>query len=367
MPRPPNRILYRIVHRESAARVTMGRPVLYTVRSADWRKSRAGAASGRSLEPPPDSKKKGSMLRSLPSPLRTAIGLAGVVLNTFFWTTLLFAVTALKLLLPSRAARNRLAQVAANIAQNWIGVNNWLIHATQRVDWVVHGLEGLDPRGWYLVLSNHLSELDIPVLQKVFHRRIPFIRFFLKQNLIWVPVLGQAWWALDYPFMKRHSAEAIARNPAKRLEDLETTRRALDKFKDIPTAILNYVEGTRLTPEKHAAQGSEFRNLLKPKAGGIAYALEAMGNRFHALLDVTIFYPDGDVTVMDLARGRVRRIVVDVKQRSIPHEFLEGDYHGDAAYRERFKAWLNEIWEEKDALLDQLKQQYAPAPEPAQA
>jgi 1-acyl-sn-glycerol-3-phosphate acyltransferase len=41
------------------------------------------------------------------------------------------------------------------------------------------------------------------VLQRIFHGRIPFLKFFLKQELIWVPVIGLAWWALDFPFMKR--------------------------------------------------------------------------------------------------------------------------------------------------------------------
>lgn len=306
------------------------------------------------------------MFRYLPLFLRTFVLAAGVVLNTLFWAVPLFAVTVVKLLTSTAEGRLRMSAVLARIAQNWIGVNNWLIANSQRVRWTITGLEGLSTGEWYLVLSNHLSGLDIPVLQKVFHRKIPFMRVFLKQNLIFMPILGQAWWALDYPFMKRHSPEELARNPALRQQDLETTRRACDKFKDLPTAILNYVEGTRFTPAKHAAQQSEYRNLLKPKTGGIAFALEAMGNRFTSLLDVTIFYPDGDVGLWDLARGRVHQIVVHVEQRVIPHEFLEGDYTGDAEYRARFRDWLTEIWLEKDALLDQMKAQYGtPASVPA--
>ncbi len=307
------------------------------------------------------------MLHHLPSPLRAAFGLVGVVLNTLFWTTPLFVITGLKLLAPKGAARTRYAQISASLAQRWIGTNNWLIAATQRVRWEVHGLEGLSPHAWYLILSNHVSGLDIPMLQKVFHRRIPFIRFFIKRELLRVPILGQAWWALDFPFMRRHSTEALARNPALRQEDLEATRRSCAVFKDLPTAILNYVEGTRFTPEKHAAQGSPFKHLLKPKTGGVAYALEAMGNRFTSLLDVTIYYPDGDVSLKNLVAGRVHKIVVHIQERTIPHEFLEGDYHGDAGYRARLKAWIEEIWQEKDALLERLHQQHALEPAPVTA
>ncbi len=298
------------------------------------------------------------MFHFLPRPVRTAIGIIGIVLNTLFWTTPLFIVTAIKLLTPSAEGRAKRAATAAAFAQNWIGVNNWMIANVQRVEWVVTGMEGLSTQHWYLVLSNHLSGLDIPVLQKVFHRRIPFMRFFLKKNLIWVPILGQAWWALDFPFMSRHSAEAVARNPALRMQDVEATREACEKFKLLPTAILNYVEGTRFTQAKHDAQNSPYRNLLKPKAGGIAFALEAMGSRFTALLDVTIFYPDGDVGLMDIVRGRVRKVVVHVQQRAIPSEFIEGDYMASDEDRAHFRAWLAELWSEKDALIDELKNQY---------
>ena len=301
------------------------------------------------------------MFRFLPSPVRTAVGLVGILLNTIIWTVPLFIVTAVKLLTPSAEGRSKRSATSAALAQNWIGGNNWLIHNLQRVEWVVTGMEGLSTQQWYLVLSNHLSGLDIPVLQKVFHRRIPFMRFFLKKNLIWVPVLGQAWWALDFPFMHRHSTDAVARDPSLRMQDVEATRIACEKFKLLPTAILNYVEGTRFTQAKHDAQASPYRNLLKPKAGGIAFALEAMGSRFTSLLDVTIFYPDGEVGLWDIMRGRVHKVVVHVQQRAIPGEFIEGDYMASDDDRARFRAWLTEVWAEKDLLLDQLKAQYGVA------
>jgi hypothetical protein len=50
---------------------------------------------------------------------------------------------------------------------------------------------------------------------------------------------------------------------------------------------MNFVEGTRFTPAKHAAQQSPYKHLLKPKAGGLALALHVLGDRFDSLLDVT--------------------------------------------------------------------------------
>lgn len=301
------------------------------------------------------------MLSWMPVWLRAPLAVLLFVLNTLFWCIPLFAVTAVKLLTPTPERRIKLSATLARLAQNWIACNNRIIALTQRVKWELTGFEGLNPRAWYLVVSNHCSGLDIPVLQKVFHRRVPFLRFFLKSELIWVPLLGPAWWALDFPFMKRHSPEVLAAHPEKRLEDLEAARRACARFQHLPAAVLNFAEGTRFTPEKHAAQQSPFKHLLRPKAGGLAYAVSALGTRFNSLLDVTIHYPDGDVGIGDLIKGRVRRIVVHVEQRVIPNEFVEGDYTGDAEFRERFKQWLNEMWLEKDALLERLTALEQPA------
>jgi 1-acyl-sn-glycerol-3-phosphate acyltransferase len=207
--------------------------------------------------------------------------------------------------------------------------------------------------GNYLVLCNHQSWVDIPVLQKVFNRRIPFLRFFLKSQLIWVPLLGPAWWALDFPFMKRYSKETLARHPELQGKDREATRRACEKFRQLPVSVMNFVEGTRFTRAKHDAQGSPFRHLLRPKAGGVAFVLDAMGDALHAILDVTLVYPGGTPSMMDLIGGRVREIRVHVRELPIDAA-LRGDYENDAAFRERFQSWVNALWRDKDARITQM-------------
>jgi 1-acyl-sn-glycerol-3-phosphate acyltransferase len=190
------------------------------------------------------------------------------------------------------------------------------------------------------------------VLQRAFFRRIPFIRFFLKQELIWVPLLGLAWWALDFPFMKRYSPQYLLKHPEKRGEDVRTTREACEKFRQTPTSILNFLEGTRFTPEKHREQDSPYAHLLRPKAGGLASAVGAMGDMFTAILDVTIVYPDGPVELWGLLSGQLGRVVVHIEQRPIPRDWIGADYAADLAFRNAFKGWVREIWEEKDALID---------------
>jgi 1-acyl-sn-glycerol-3-phosphate acyltransferase len=289
------------------------------------------------------------MLAFLPGPLRGAIAATLLVANTLLWCGALFLLALLRLALPFDAARRVLDPALNGIAALWMTMNSGWMALTQPTGWDVRGVDALPYAGWYMVICNHRSWADIFVLQHVFNGRIPMLKFFLKRELIWVPVMGLAWWALDFPFMKRHSESYLAKHPEKRLEDVETTRRACRRFALVPTSVMNFVEGTRFTPAKHDAQRSPYAHLLKPKAGGLALALDALGDRFDSLLDVTIVYPDGTPTFWGFLRGDVRRVVVDVARRPVPGEVRDGDYLGDPEFRARTQRWLHGLWAEKDA------------------
>ncbi|GIZ12310.1 acyltransferase [Pseudomonas sp. NCCP-436] len=295
------------------------------------------------------------MLHFLPAPLRGVIASLLLGLNTLFWCWPLFLVALLKLLLPFAPAQRTLRSVMHGIAESWIGFNNFWIRLVGRIDWDVRGLERFDTRHSYLVTSNHQSWVDILVLQYLLNRRMPLLKFFLKQELIWVPVIGLCWWALEFPFMKRFSKEYLAKHPEKRGQDLATTRKACERYKTNPVAVFNFLEGTRLTLAKHAQQQSPFRHLLKPKAGGIAFVLDAMGEQLHAIVNVTIRYPHGVPGFWDILCGRLDAVQVRLRQVEIPQEFLGRNYDQDEAYRLAFQQWVNRLWEEKDAELESLR------------
>ena len=292
------------------------------------------------------------MSRFLPPVVVGAIALLLLVLNTLFWCGALFVVALVKLVLPLPAVRTRIDPVLNAIATAWIACNSAWMRLTQRMRWSVSGAAELRYAGWYLVNCNHQTWVDIFVLQHVLNRRIPLLKFFLKQQLIYVPVIGLAWWALDFPFMRRHSKAALRANPQLRDQDRETTRRACEKFALVPTCVMNFAEGTRFTPAKHRAQASPYRHLLKPKAGALALALNAMGEKFHSLIDVTIVYPQGVPTFWQFLCGRTERVVVQIRELEIPTEFAAGDYAADPAFRAAFHQWLAGLWEDKDARID---------------
>lgn len=279
-----------------------------------------------------------------------------LTLNTLLWCWPLFALALLRLL-PLPGLQRTLRQAMGSIATAWIAGNTAWLRGVCRGRWTVRGLEHLQGLHSCLVVSNHRSWVDILVLQGVLNRRLPMLRFFLKRALIWLPVIGLCCWALDFPFMRRRSRAWLERHPERRGEDLATTRRACQRLQGVPVAIFNFAEGTRFTGQKQAEQQSPWRHLLRPRAGGIALALDAMGEQLQALVDITLFYPDGQPRFVDLLSGRLRRVVVEIEVRPIPAEFLGRSYLEDEAYRLQFQHWLNALWAAKDLRLSVLHEQ----------
>ncbi|MEH8021982.1 acyltransferase [Rheinheimera metallidurans] len=292
------------------------------------------------------------MLNFLPHPVTGTLSLLLYIANTLFWFVPIMLLALLKLT-PITRWQSWMTYLLDACAVAWISVNNFTTRLFTRIHWQVSGLEKLSRKDWYLVLANHQSWADILVLQNVFNRKIPFIKFFLKKELIYVPFLGLCWWALDFPFMKRYSKAFLQRNPHLHGKDIETTRNACRKFAFKPAAIMNFVEGTRYTPQKHQQQQSPYTNLLKPKAGGAAFVLGAMGEQLHKILDITICYPKGTPSFWDYISGKVRDITVQINIIPITPELL-GDYN-DSQYRERFQQWINQLWQRKDQQLQELK------------
>ncbi len=286
------------------------------------------------------------MLSFLPSVIKIVLASLVLFVNTVLTFSLMIPFALLKLVLPFNAVRRFTDFFLNNIASFWIVVNGVWMAAVGHTRWQVSGLDGFSMRGWYLVSSNHQSWVDILVLQKVFSRRIPFLKFFIKQELIYVPIMGLAWWALDFPFMKR-------RGGASAQKDLETARKACEKFKVIPTSVISFMEGTRFTKGKHDEQKSPYTHLLKPKTGGVGMALETMGELFDCLVDVTIAYPHGVPTFLDLLSGRIKEVVVTVRQQPIPKHLLVGA-DGRPAGRAQLQLWINDLWQAKDAELTKL-------------
>jgi len=296
------------------------------------------------------------MLKFLPPAVRGVLAFVLLVVNTLFWCLLLLLLALVKLLLPLEPVRKVIDPTLNAIATAWVSCNSLWMRWTQPTRWDIAGVTDLKYEDWYLVNCNHQSWVDIFVLQHALNRRIPMLKFFLKQELIYVPVIGLAWWALDFPFMKRHDKAALRKNPNLREQDKESTRKACEKFALVPTSVMSFAEGTRFTPQKHQTQSSPYRHLLKPKSGALALALNAMGTQFHSLIDATIVYPHGIPSFWDFLCGTSPEIVLRVRQVPIPPEFGTSDYEKDSGFRRTFHRWMADLWDHKDQEIAQILQ-----------
>lgn len=278
-----------------------------------------------------------------------------IALNTVFWVIVFIPFILIKLVIPP--LRPWSSKALIRCAQAWVEGNSWIVTLTPPIKWDVQGLEGLNSERSYLVVSNHQSWMDIFALQHVLKGQIPFLKFFLKQELIWVPLLGLAWWALDFPFMKRYSREKLEQHPELRGKDIETTRKYCARFRDYPVSVINFLEGSRFTPSKHARQKSPFKHLLRPKAGGVALVLAALGDQLTEVLDVTIDYPYNSTKqlILQLLRGEIKAVTVRIRRLPVPENVAGRDYLSDEAYQRQIQTWVNELWQDKDLLLEALR------------
>lgn len=297
------------------------------------------------------------MLKYLGSQFKGCIVFSLLTLNILVTAAQLFPLVLTKIVIPIQWWRRVTGKILNKIASNWVFFNSYFIFSFFPIKWTIKGIEKLKMNDWYLLISNHQSWVDILVLQKVMHGKIPFIKFFLKKELIWVPIMGPAWWALDFPFMKRYKKEDIEKNPALKGVDLEITKKACEKFKTEYVTVMTFPEGTRFTKEKHDRQKSPYRHLLRPKAGGLSFTISAMGERFHRLLNITIVYPDGVKTMWEFLCGMVKKIDVFVETLPVPEKFINADID-NAKVKNEFNEWLNNMWIKKDKLIHSNLTQY---------
>jgi 1-acyl-sn-glycerol-3-phosphate acyltransferase len=290
------------------------------------------------------------MLNFLPSLLIHIISLTIYTVNTIFWLIPIVVFSFCKAIIPLKFSQKIFSYLLDQMASNWVAVNTFIQKLFNKTQINVTGAEQLTMKEWYLVVCNHQSWVDIVVVQRVLHGKIPFLKFFLKKELIYVPILGLAWWALDFPFMKRYTQSFIKKNPHLKGKDVETTRKACAKFKHKPVSIMNFIEGTRFTEAKHDKQKSPFQHLLKPKAGGIGFVLGAMGDNLQKIVNVTIHYPEGIPTFSDFLAGRIKQVNVHVEVTEIDAELI-GDYVNDRPFKIKFQKRVNQFWEEKDQKL----------------
>jgi 1-acyl-sn-glycerol-3-phosphate acyltransferase len=282
--------------------------------------------------------------------LRGVSALLMITVNTVLWCMPLYLMGLVRVLCRGRP-RQALGRHMDSVVQLWVAGNN-MIFTALRVTRIHQRWDddlGLSRRQWYLVLSNHQSWADILVLQNTLRGRIPIVKFFTKRQLIWVPLAGLAMWFLGFPYVRRLSREKIAAEPRLAELDRVATINACARFRRHPTAVLSFLEGSRFTPAKRAAQAARFEHLLNPKLGGVSYVVDALRDRIHKVLDITIAYPTGVPSFWALLQGRCRDVEVLIQCRDLPGTVTAA--RDVAEVRDRLQPWIESLWQAKDAHL----------------
>ncbi len=299
--------------------------------------------------------------RYLGGPLAGAFGflLACLLIAVLFIPFLL--ISPFKFL-PIPGVQRACTRLLVRLADAWVASVNFLFDLCLGIEYDVQGFEGLNPAGRYLILGNHQAIADILVLFYIYHGRIPFPRFFMKRSLLWIPMIGYACWVLDSPFMYRLTKSQLKQRPELRGRDLEITRHACQKYREVPVTVVNYMEGTRGTKAKRIARGSPYKHLLRPKTDSVEFMLNAMGDLFDGIIDLTIAYaPEVTPNFFNMLNGQIASVKVRARVLPVPHELLNGDLRENLEMQRRFRAWIGEMWARKDAEIEALHRQFTAA------
>ena len=273
-----------------------------------------------------------------------------LVINMIFWCTLLLLVGIIRLLIPINFWRQITTKITILIGECCIYCNNSWINILHRPNWNVEGLEFVDRGNWYLAISNHQSWADIFLLQYITNRKIPLLRFFMKDVLKWIPIVWIVGWSMNMPFLKRYSEETLRKYPELKGKDISTMKTSFEKLSVCPGTVFSFAEGTRFSEQKQKNQRPTFDKLLKPKAGGIAITIATMPY-IKNLVDFTISYKSKSRSFWDFLCGRMSEASIRVEIIEIPKEFFEKDYSHNEKYRESLKNWLYSLWKKKEQFL----------------
>ncbi len=255
---------------------------------------------------------------------------------------------------PFKSLKIKLAKISNSIGEYTVYGLKIIMKIMHRDSMQVFDNNKFDKNAWYMAISNHQSWADIFILLVAAHKRIPLLKFFMKKELAWIPFIFLANKTLNMPFVNRHSKKELEKNPNLRNKDYENTLKACKRFLRSPSTIFSYAEGTRNDAAKHKAQNSPYKNLLKPRIGGIATALSAMPN-INVLVDYSVVYKSEKRGAWSFLKGDMKDVKVLVRKYDIPENLKNKNYSTDAEYRENFKNWIEAIWIEKDQEIERLK------------
>ena len=286
-------------------------------------------------------------LDNLKPPL-TAVRLIHIVTGVVVWTGLvglLIFINLLQLLSLAFFPLSRRTFRRANrfLANLWWGLCVLVARFLNGTTIQVTG-DDVPPRENAVVIVNHQQMPDITVIMDFALRkhRLGDLKFFVKDILKWLPGVGWGMLFLGCPYLKREWTRDRA--------SIERTFHTLVSER-IPTWMIIFAEGTRITPAK-VARSREYavsrnlpppRHVLLPRPKGFVAAVEGLRDHVDAVYDLTIGYVEGVPSLGQYITGAVKQVHLHVRRFAVETLPDSEEDLGD---------WLRQRFQEKDERLD---------------
>ncbi|KAF2354040.1 Phospholipid/glycerol acyltransferase [Trinorchestia longiramus] len=199
-----------------------------------------------------------------------------------------------------------------------------------------------------LIIMNHTYEVDWLMGWMVANKAgvLGAAKVFVKKMMQYVPTIGWAWRCSDIIFLSRNweHDKAVMQNQIKEFYDYP-----------YPVWMLLFAEGTRFTPQKHAASMefarerglTELKRHLIPRTRGFIQCAQSLKGHFPVIYDVTVAFntkEGADPTMLNILQGR--RVVGEMYIRRLPLDDVPVDDDKTTS------KYLHQLYETKDLLLD---------------
>ena len=257
-------------------------------------------------------------------------------------------------IIPNKKLKQKLGSISNKMGTATVGAIAISLSLLHQLEWEFEIPENLSINDWYIAMSNHQSWADIFILLIAGHKKIPLLKFFMKKELQWIPIIYLVHKTIDMPFLHRHSPEQIKANPELKKLDFENAKTAAKRFSRNPSTAFSFAEGTRFSQFKNLEQQSPYPNLLKPKVGALSIALSGMPE-VKTLIDFTIVYSSNKRTAWQFLCGDLNKAKIIAKTYKIPKNLQSYTYENKSEYRKQFQLFIDEIWQKKQSMISELK------------
>ncbi len=257
-------------------------------------------------------------------------------------------------IIPNKNLKIFLGSISNKMGSATVASITSTLRILHKFEWDFQIPNDVNTETWYIAMSNHQSWADIFILLAAGHKKIPLLKFFMKKELQWIPIIYLVHKTVDMPFLNRHSRAQILANPELKRVDYENAKKAAKRFSRNPSSAFSFAEGTRFTSEKHSAQESPYSNLLKPKVGALAIALSGMP-QVNTLIDFTIVYATQKRSTWEFLCGDLSKAKVVAKTYTLPENLKNRSFEEEDDYRKNFQTFVDAIWLEKQQTIKDLK------------